>query len=144
MAGGQDSIRPSSRGGYCGRDLQWTGVPVTQLTGRSERLLTMEQEIGRRLIGQDRRWPPSRRAIQGASRLQDKRPLKGASCSLAPPGSADGLARCLARFLFGSDDTMIRLDMSEFMERHESQAHRRLRAMWGMKRGQAHQPCGVY
>ena len=101
---------------------EWTGVPVTQLTGEeSERLLTMEQEIGRRLIGQDEAVASIAKAIRRArSGLKDpKRPI-GSFLLLGPTGvGKTELARCLARFLFGSDDTMIRLDMSEFMERHE-------------------------
>mgnify|MGYP000912391641 CR=1 FL=1 len=101
---------------------EWTGIPVTQLTGEeSERLLRMEEEIACRLVGQDEAVTSIARAIRRArSGLKDpKRPI-GSFLLLGPTGvGKTELARCLARFLFGSEETMIRLDMSEFMEKHE-------------------------
>ena len=99
-----------------------TGIPVLQLTEEeSARLLRMEEEIAVRLVGQDEPISAVSRAIRRArSGLRDpKRPI-GSFLFMGPTGvGKTELARCLARFLFGSEDAMIRLDMSEFMEKHE-------------------------
>ena len=99
-----------------------TGVPVQQLTeAETQRLLKMEEEISRRLIGQDEAVSAVARAIRRArTGLRDpKRPI-GSFLFMGPTGvGKTELAKCLARFLFGKDDSMIRIDMSEFMERHE-------------------------
>ena len=99
-----------------------TGIPVVQLTEEeSARLLRMEEEIAVRLVGQDEPISAVSRAIRRArSGLRDpKRPI-GSFLFMGPTGvGKTELARCLARFLFGSEDAMIRLDMSEFMEKHE-------------------------
>ncbi len=101
---------------------EWTGIPVFQLTGEeSERLIRMEEEIEKRLVGQSEAVSSVARAIRRArSGLKDpKRPI-GSFLLLGPTGvGKTELARCLARFLFGADESMIRLDMSEFMEKHE-------------------------
>ena len=99
-----------------------TGVPVVQLTEEeSERLLRMEEEISARLVGQDEAINCVSRAIRRArSGLRDPRRPIGSFLFMGPTGvGKTELARCLARFLFGSEDAMIRLDMSEFMEKHE-------------------------
>ncbi len=101
---------------------EWTGVPVVQLTEEeARRLLRMEEEIHRRLIGQDEAVSAVSRAIRRArSGMKDPRRPIGSFLCLGPTGvGKTELARALASFLFGSDDAMIRLDMSEFMERHE-------------------------
>jgi ATP-dependent Clp protease ATP-binding subunit ClpC len=101
---------------------EWTGIPVVQLTGEeSERLLHMEQEIEKRLIGQSEAVVSIAKAIRRArSGLKDPRRPIGSFLLLGPTGvGKTELARCLSSFLFGSDESMIRLDMSEFMEKHE-------------------------
>ncbi|HOK19525.1 MAG TPA: ATP-dependent Clp protease ATP-binding subunit, partial [Thermosynergistes sp.] len=101
---------------------EWTGVPVVQLTEEeARRLLRMEEEVHKRLIGQEEAVSAVARAIRRArSGLKDpKRPV-GSFLFLGPTGvGKTEMARALAEFLFGSEDAMIRLDMSEFMERHE-------------------------
>ncbi|MDO4785379.1 MAG: ATP-dependent Clp protease ATP-binding subunit [Fretibacterium sp.] len=99
-----------------------TGIPVTQLTeAESERLLRMEEEISARLIGQDEAVGAVSRAIRRArTGLRDPRRPIGSFLFMGPTGvGKTELARCLARFLFGSEDAMVRIDMSEFMEKHE-------------------------
>ena len=99
-----------------------TGVPVKQLTeAETVRLLKMEEEISRRLIGQDEAVSSVSRAIRRArTGLRDPRRPIGSFLFMGPTGvGKTELARCLARFLFGKDDAMIRVDMSEYMERHE-------------------------
>ncbi|MCL2010786.1 MAG: ATP-dependent Clp protease ATP-binding subunit, partial [Synergistaceae bacterium] len=99
-----------------------TGVPVVQLTEEeSARLLRMEEEISTRLIGQDEAIGCVSRAIRRArSGLRDPRRPIGSFLFMGPTGvGKTELARCLARFMFGSEDAMIRIDMSEFMEKHE-------------------------
>jgi ATP-dependent Clp protease ATP-binding subunit ClpC len=99
-----------------------TGVPVSQLTEEeSARLLRMETEISARLVGQDEAIGAVSRAIRRArSGLRDPRRPIGSFLFMGPTGvGKTELVRCLARFLFGSEDAMIRLDMSEFMEKHE-------------------------
>ena len=99
-----------------------TGVPVKQLTeAETSRLLKMEEEISKRLIGQDEAVSAVARAIRRArTGLRDPRRPIGSFLFMGPTGvGKTELARCLAKFLFGKEDAMIRIDMSEFMERHE-------------------------
>ncbi|MBQ9574863.1 MAG: ATP-dependent Clp protease ATP-binding subunit [Synergistaceae bacterium] len=99
-----------------------TGIPVKQLTeAETTRLLKMEEEISKRLIGQDEAVSAVARAIRRArTGLRDPRRPIGSFLFMGPTGvGKTELARCLARFLFGREDAMIRIDMSEFMERHE-------------------------
>lgn len=99
-----------------------TGIPVKQLTeAETTRLLKMEEEISKKLIGQDEAVSAVARAIRRArTGLRDPRRPIGSFLFMGPTGvGKTELARCLARFLFGHDDAMIRIDMSEFMERHE-------------------------
>ncbi len=102
---------------------EWTGIPVTQLTEEeSRRLLRMEAEIRTRLVGQDEALQAVASAIRRArSGMKDpKRPV-GSFLFLGPTGvGKTELARSLAEFMFGSEEAMIRLDMSEYMERHEA------------------------
>jgi len=101
----------------------WTGVPVSRLVeAETQRLLGMEAEIHRRLIGQDEAVKVVCQAVRRArAGLKDpKRPI-GSFIFLGPTGvGKTELARSLAAFLFDSEDALIRLDMSEFAERHST------------------------
>lgn len=99
----------------------WTGVPVSALTkDESERLLQMEDTLHGRLIGQEEAVKAVAKAIRRArAGLKDpKRPI-GSFIFLGPTGvGKTELARALAETMFGDEDSMIRIDMSEYMERH--------------------------
>ncbi|MFD2657914.1 ATP-dependent protease ATP-binding subunit ClpC [Gracilibacillus thailandensis] len=99
----------------------WTGVPVSALTkDESERLLHMEEILHDRLIGQEEAVKSVSKAIRRArSGLKDpKRPI-GSFIFLGPTGvGKTELARALAESMFGDEDAMIRIDMSEYMEKH--------------------------
>jgi ATP-dependent Clp protease ATP-binding subunit ClpC len=101
----------------------WTGVPVARLVEEeTSRLLRMEDEIHKRLIGQDDAVKVISQAVRRArAGLKDaKRPI-GSFMFLGPTGvGKTELARSLAAFLFDNEDAIIRLDMSEFMERHST------------------------
>ncbi len=99
----------------------WTGIPVTSLTqDESERLLKMEEILHRRVVGQDEAVKAVSKAIRrGRVGLKDpKRPI-GSFLFLGPTGvGKTELCRALAEALFGDENAMIRVDMSEFMEKH--------------------------
>ncbi len=99
----------------------WTGVPVSQLTKEeSERLLKMEDVLHARLIGQEEAVTAVSKAIRrGRVGLKDpKRPI-GSFIFLGPTGvGKTELCKALAEAMFGSENAMIRLDMSEYMEKH--------------------------
>jgi ATP-dependent Clp protease ATP-binding subunit ClpC len=99
----------------------WTGIPVKKLAAEeSERLLHLEDELHRRVIGQDEAVAAVARAVRRSrAGLKDpKRPI-GSFIFLGPTGvGKTELARTLAEALFGDEDAMIRLDMSEYQERH--------------------------
>ena len=86
------------------------------------RLMRMEEKISARLIGQDEALQSVARAVRRArSGMKDPRRPVGSFLFLGPTGvGKTELARSLAAFLFGSDDAMVRIDMSEYMERHEA------------------------
>ena len=99
----------------------WTGIPVTRLAmEETERLLRMEEEIHRRIIGQDEAILGISKAVRRArTGLKDPRHPIGTFLFLGPTGvGKTELVRALAEFMFGSEENMIRLDMSEFQERH--------------------------
>lgn len=99
----------------------WTGVPVMQMAqAESERLLHMEDELRERIIGQEEAVETVSKAVRRArSGLKDPRRPIGSFVFLGPTGvGKTELTKALARFLFGSEDALIQLDMSEFMERH--------------------------
>ena len=99
----------------------WTGIPVTSLTEtESERLLKMEEILHRRVIGQDEAVSAVSRAIRrGRVGLKDpKRPV-GSFLFLGPTGvGKTELCKALAEAVFGDENAMIRIDMSEYMEKH--------------------------
>ncbi len=100
---------------------KWTGVPIASLNqDESEKLLRMEAELHRRVISQERAISALARAIR-RSRAGLKAPTRpvGSFVFLGPTGvGKTELARALANFLFGSDNALIRFDMSEYMEKH--------------------------
>ena len=99
----------------------WTGIPVTHMAVEEvERLLHMEENIHRRIIGQDEAIVAIAKAVRRArAGLKDPRRPMGSFLFLGPTGvGKTELVKALAEFMFGSEDKMIRLDMSEFMERH--------------------------
>jgi ATP-dependent Clp protease ATP-binding subunit ClpC len=99
----------------------WTGIPVMQIAGEeSERLLQMEENLHRRIIGQEEAIDSIAKAVRRArAGLKDpKRPI-GSFIFLGPTGvGKTELTKALAEFMFGSEDALVQLDMSEFMERH--------------------------
>jgi len=99
----------------------WTGVPVMQIAQEeSQRLLRMEEELAKWIIGQDEAIRAISKAVRRArAGLKDPRRPIGSFIFLGPTGvGKTELTKALARFLFGSEDALIQLDMSEFMERH--------------------------
>ncbi|MDP2730895.1 MAG: ATP-dependent Clp protease ATP-binding subunit [Dehalococcoidales bacterium] len=99
----------------------WTGIPVVQLTGEeTTRLLHMEEELHKRIIGQDEAIVTIARAVRRArAGLKDPRHPIGKFIFLGPTGvGKTELVRALAEFMFGTEDSLIRLDMSEYQERH--------------------------
>ena len=99
----------------------WTGIPVNRLTeDESEKLLPLEDELHKRVIGQDEAVEAVARAIRRArAGLKDpKRPI-GSYLFLGPTGvGKTELSKALAEVMFSNEDAMIRLDMSEYMESH--------------------------
>ena len=99
----------------------WTGVPVSRLVEEeTARLLRMEEELHHRVIGQEEAIVAVSKAVRrGRAGLKDPRRPIGSFIFLGPTGvGKTELAKALAEFLFDSEDALIRLDMSEFMERH--------------------------
>jgi len=100
---------------------KWSGIPVTRmLEGEKQKLLHMEERLAARVVGQEEAVQAVSNAVRRArSGLQDpNRPL-GSFIFLGPTGvGKTELARALAEFLFDSEQAMVRLDMSEYMEKH--------------------------
>lgn len=99
----------------------WTGVPVMQMaTEESERLLHMEDELRQSIVGQEEAITAISKAVRRArAGLKDPRRPIGSFIFMGPTGvGKTELTKALARFLFGSEEALIQLDMSEFMERH--------------------------
>ncbi len=99
----------------------WTGIPVTQLTEtEAQRLLHMEDELRKHIVGQDEAIEVISKAVRRArAGLKDPRRPIGSFIFLGPTGvGKTEMAKALARFLFGSEEALVQIDMSEFMERH--------------------------
>lgn len=99
----------------------WTGVPVMQIAQEeSARLLQMEEDLRTHIIGQEEAIAAISKAVRRArAGLKDPRRPIGSFIFLGPTGvGKTELTKALARFLFGSEEALIQLDMSEFMERH--------------------------
>jgi len=99
----------------------WTGVPVMQIAQEeSQRLLQMEDELRKQIIGQEEAIRAISKAVRRSrAGLKDPRRPIGSFLFLGPTGvGKTELTKALARFMFGSEEALIQLDMSEFMERH--------------------------
>jgi len=100
---------------------QWTGIPATQLTQEeTERLLKMEDELHGRIVGQNEAVAAVSKAIRrGRAGLKDPKRPTGSFLFLGPTGvGKTELSKALAASMFGSENAMVRLDMSEYMEKH--------------------------
>ena len=114
----EEAVRPEQIAGVVER---WTGVPVSKmLEGEREKLLKMEEELGRRVIGQMQAVGAVSRAVRRArAGLQDENRPLGSFLFLGPTGvGKTELTKALAEYLFDDDQAMVRIDMSEFMEKH--------------------------
>ncbi len=100
---------------------KWTGIPVARLLeGEREKLVHMEERLGERVIGQTRALQAVSNAVRRArAGLSDPRRPMGSFLFLGPTGvGKTELAKSLAAFLFDDDNALVRIDMSEYMERH--------------------------
>jgi len=100
---------------------KWTGIPVAKmLEGEKDKLLRMEEALAKRVVGQDDALRIVANAIRRSrAGLSDPRRPNGSFLFLGPTGvGKTELTKALAEFLFDSDEAMVRIDMSEFMERH--------------------------
>ncbi len=99
----------------------WTGIPVTSIAGEeSQRLIKMEEFLHSRIVGQNEAIEAISKAVRRArAGLKDPRRPIGSFIFLGPTGVGKSeLTKALAEFMFGSEEALIQLDMSEFMERH--------------------------
>ncbi|MDR1217278.1 MAG: ATP-dependent Clp protease ATP-binding subunit [Oscillospiraceae bacterium] len=121
-----ENVRTGDGAGVTAEDIAavvsgWTGIPVTSITeDESERLLKLEEVLHRRVIGQDEAVGAVARAIRrGRVGLKDpKRPI-GSFLFLGPTGvGKTELCKALAEAMFGDENSMLRIDMSEYMEKH--------------------------
>src|SRR6188474_634628 len=100
---------------------KWTGIPVSKmLEGEREKLLKMEESIGQRVVGQDEAVKAVSDAIRRSrAGLSDPNRPNGSFLFLGPTGvGKTELSKALAEFLFDTEEAMVRIDMSEFMEKH--------------------------
>jgi ATP-dependent Clp protease ATP-binding subunit ClpB len=100
---------------------KWTGIPVAKmLEGEKEKLLRMEEAIGKRVVGQEEAVRIVANAVRRSrAGLADPRRPNGSFLFLGPTGvGKTELCKALAEFLFDTEDAMVRIDMSEFMEKH--------------------------
>jgi ATP-dependent Clp protease ATP-binding subunit ClpC len=110
-----------SREDIAGIVADWTGIPVTELTEEEQaRLLRMEDELHRRLVDQDEAVRAVAAAVRAArAGLKDPGQPVGSFIFLGPTGvGKTELAKALAAFLYGDEEAMVRIDMSEYQERH--------------------------
>jgi ATP-dependent Clp protease ATP-binding subunit ClpB len=113
-----DTVRPEQIAEVVER---WTGIPTTKmLEGEKEKLLKMEEELGRRVVGQHEAVRAVSNAVRRArAGLQDENRPLGSFLFLGPTGvGKTELTKALAAYLFDDDAAMVRIDMSEFMEKH--------------------------
>ena len=99
----------------------WTGIPVFKLTeAESQKLIRMEEELHKRVVGQEEAIVAVSKAIRRArAGIKDPKRPTGSFIFLGPSGvGKTELARTLAEFLFGDEDALIQVDMSEYMEKH--------------------------
>jgi len=114
----QEVVTPSNIAQIVSR---WTGIPVDKmLEGERDKLLKMEEVLGKRVIGQDEAVAAVSKAVRRSrAGLQDPNRPIGSFMFLGPTGvGKTELTKALAHFLFDDDSAMVRLDMSEFMEKH--------------------------
>ncbi|MEZ0212308.1 MAG: ATP-dependent chaperone ClpB [Xanthobacteraceae bacterium] len=114
----EEAVTPDHVAGVVSR---WTGVPVDKmLTGEKEKLLRMEDELARRVIGQKEAVEAVSTAVRRArAGLQDPNRPIGSFMFLGPTGvGKTELTKALAAFLFDDDSALVRIDMSEYMEKH--------------------------
>ncbi len=100
---------------------KWTGIPVARmLEGEKEKILQMEERLRQRVVGQDEAIRAvSEAVLRSRAGLNDPRRPIGSFIFLGPTGvGKTWLSKCLAQFLFDDEDAMVRIDMSEFMEKH--------------------------
>jgi ATP-dependent Clp protease ATP-binding subunit ClpC len=118
----EEQHRPEVTGeDICEVVAMWTGIPVTRIASEeSQRLLHMEDALHEKIVGQDEAIHSIAKAVRRArAGLKDPRRPIGVFMFLGPTGVGKTyLARVLSEFMFGSEDAMIKLDMSEFMEKH--------------------------
>ena len=114
----EEAVTPDHIAGVVSR---WTGIPVEKmLQGEKDKLLRMEDEIGKRVIGQSEAVRAVSQAVRRArAGLQDPNRPIGSFMFLGPTGvGKTELSRALAAFLFDDEQAMVRIDMSEYMEKH--------------------------
>jgi ATP-dependent Clp protease ATP-binding subunit ClpB len=114
----EEAVRPEQIAAVVER---WTGIPMSKmLEGEREKLLRMEEELGRRVVGQSQAVGAVSRAVRRArAGLQDENRPLGSFLFLGPTGvGKTELTKALAEYLFDDDQAMVRIDMSEFMEKH--------------------------
>ena len=114
----EEAVRPEQIASVVER---WTGIPTSKmLEGEREKLLRMEEEIGKRVIGQKQAVTAVANAVRRArAGLNDENRPLGSFLFLGPTGvGKTELTKAVAEFLFDDDSAMVRVDMSEFMEKH--------------------------
>ncbi len=114
----EEAVRPEQIAEVVER---WTGIPTSKmLEGEREKLLKMEEELGRRVVGQTQAVAAVSRAVRRArAGLQDENRPLGSFLFLGPTGvGKTELTKALAEYLFDDEHAMVRIDMSEFMEKH--------------------------